>query len=120
MEKLYSSKTALKEYGGGMHHSTQRQSFTTTVCLFAKTYSGLSRTSATASPNPWGSVEPSLRTTDLIVTFKNCIIACLLVLILALCFKNLVGNFFFFLQVRSFKITARTDGVLHIINSVSL
>ena len=24
MEKLYSSKTALKEYGGGMHHSTQR------------------------------------------------------------------------------------------------
>ena len=24
MEKLYSSKTVLKEYGGGMHHSTQR------------------------------------------------------------------------------------------------
>ena len=22
MEKLYSSKTALKEYGGGMHHSS--------------------------------------------------------------------------------------------------
>ena len=63
MEKLYSSKTALKEYGGGMHHSTQRQSFITTVCLFAKTYSDLSRTPATASPNPWGSVEPSLRTT---------------------------------------------------------
>ena len=63
MEKLYSSKTALKEYGGGMHHSTQRLSFTTTVCLFAKTYSDLSRTPATASPNPWGSVEPSLRTT---------------------------------------------------------
>ena len=63
MEKLYSSKTALKEYGGGMHHFTQR--FTTTVCLFAKTYFDLSRTPATASPNPWGSVEPSLRTTVL-------------------------------------------------------
>ena len=57
---------------------------------------------------------------NLIVTFKNCIIACLRVLIPALCLKNLVGYFYFFLQVRSFKITARTDGVLHIINSVSL
>ena len=44
MEKLYSSKTALKECDGGMHHSTQRYSFTTTACLFAKTYSDLSRT----------------------------------------------------------------------------
>ena len=66
MEKLYSSKTALKEYGREMHHSTQRYSFTTTVCLFTKTYSDLSRTPATASPNPWGSVEPSLRTTALV------------------------------------------------------
>ena len=65
MEKLYSSKTALKEYYGRMHHSTQRYSFTTTACLFAKTDSDLSRTPATASPNPWGSVEPSLRTTVL-------------------------------------------------------
>ena len=47
---------------------------------------------------------------NLIVTFKNCIIACLRVLIPALCFQNLVGYFYyFFLQVRSFKITARTD-----------
>ena len=38
---------------------------TTTACLFAKTYSDLSRTPATTSPNPWGSVEPSLRTTAL-------------------------------------------------------
>ena len=73
MEKLYSSKIALKEYGGGMHHSTQRQSFTTTVCFFAKAYSDLSRTPATASPNPWGSVEPSLRTTAIAKT--NCMLA---------------------------------------------
>ena len=30
-----------------------------------ETYSDLGRTPAIASPNPWGSVEPSLRTTGL-------------------------------------------------------
>ena len=32
MEKLYSSKTALKEYDGRMHHSTQRYSFCLLFC----------------------------------------------------------------------------------------
>ena len=45
--------------------TTEETLFNTTVCLFAKTYSDLSQTPATASPNPWGLVEPSLRTTAL-------------------------------------------------------